>query len=93
VVCPGLVATNLGETARFAGIADPTGWTHFPAHMMRALSPDDVAAQVVDAVVAKRFLVYTHAEDAELIARRAADVDADLLRQLAELPDPTPPEG
>jgi short-subunit dehydrogenase len=29
VVCPGLVATNLGERS-IAGIDDPSGWTYFP---------------------------------------------------------------
>ena len=91
VVCPGLVSTNLGESARFAGLDDPTGWTYFPERMMRPLEPDDVATQVVDALAERRFLVYTHAEDEPLIAARAADVDAAIAAQIAEQPDPTPP--
>jgi NADP-dependent 3-hydroxy acid dehydrogenase YdfG len=93
VVCPGLVSTNLGETARFRGIDDPSGWTHFPQHMMRAISPDDVAEMVVDALRTKRFLLYTHPEDEVLMRERAIDVDAAITRQLESLPDPTPPES
>lgn len=93
VVCPGLVATNLGETARFAGLADPSGWTWFPEHMLRAISPDEVATMVLDAIERRQFLLYTHPEDADLIRERAADVDAAIARQLATMPDPTPPEA
>jgi NAD(P)-dependent dehydrogenase (short-subunit alcohol dehydrogenase family) len=91
VVCPGLVSTNLGETARFRGIADPSGWTHFPQHMLRAISPDDVAGMVVDALRTKRFLLYTHPEDEALMRERSLDVDAAIARQIESLPDPTPP--
>jgi NAD(P)-dependent dehydrogenase (short-subunit alcohol dehydrogenase family) len=91
VLCPGLVATNLGETARFAGLPTGAGWTHFPEHMQRAISPDDVATMVVDALRTKQFLLYTHPEDEELMRERAVDVDAALRKQIESLPDPTPP--
>jgi hypothetical protein len=48
---------------------------------------------VVAAVKDRRFLVYTHPEDAELIRERAADVDASIAWQIERYPDPTPPEG
>jgi NAD(P)-dependent dehydrogenase (short-subunit alcohol dehydrogenase family) len=92
VVCPGLVATNLGETARFAGLPTGSGWTHFPEHMQRAISPDDVAVMVVDALRTKQFLLYTHPEDEELMRLRAGDVDAAIRKQIESLPDPTPPK-
>jgi NAD(P)-dependent dehydrogenase (short-subunit alcohol dehydrogenase family) len=91
VVCPGLVATNLGETARFSGVPSGAGWTHFPEHMQRAISPDEVAEMVVGALRSKQFLLYTHPEDEQLMRERSADVDAAILRQIAALPDPTPP--
>jgi NAD(P)-dependent dehydrogenase (short-subunit alcohol dehydrogenase family) len=93
VVCPGLVATNLGESARFSGLDDPSGWTHFPRHMMRAIEPAEVAEQVVDALRTKQFLLYTHPEDADLMRERALDLAGAIDRQLAEQPDPTPPGG
>jgi NAD(P)-dependent dehydrogenase (short-subunit alcohol dehydrogenase family) len=93
VVCPGLVATNLGESARFAGLDDPSGWTHFPRHMMRAIQPDEVAEQVVGAIRDKQFLLYTHPEDEALMRERALDLAGAVERQLADQPDPTPPGG
>jgi NAD(P)-dependent dehydrogenase (short-subunit alcohol dehydrogenase family) len=92
VLCPGLVATNLGETARFSGLEDPSGWTYFPRHMLRAISPDEVGEIVLDAVEQKKFLVYTHPEDEELLGRRGLDVDAAIVAQLAVQPDPAPPQ-
>ena len=91
VVCPGLVATNLGESARFSGIDDPTGWTHFPRHMLRAIEPAAVGEMVVDAVRNKQFLLYTHPEDEVLMRERALDLPAAVAQQLATQPDPTPP--
>lgn len=91
VVCPGLVATNLGESARFSGIDDPTGWTHFPRHMMRAIEPAEVGELVVGAVREKQFLLYTHPEDEALMRERAMDLPAAVEQQLATQPDPTPP--
>lgn len=92
VVCPGLVETNLGENAWFAGVDPSAGYVWFPDHMLAPLSSDAVAELVVDAVEHDRFLVYTHPADADLVRERAADVDAALARQLAAMPDPTPPD-
>jgi NAD(P)-dependent dehydrogenase (short-subunit alcohol dehydrogenase family) len=93
VVCPGLVATNLGESARFSGIEDPSGWTHFPRHMLRAIEPAEVGEMVLDAVRTKQFLLYTHPEDEALMRARALDLPAAVAAQLADQPDPTPPKG
>jgi NAD(P)-dependent dehydrogenase (short-subunit alcohol dehydrogenase family) len=90
VVCPGLVATNLGESARFSGLDDPSGWTHFPRHMMRAIEPAEVADQVVEALRTKQFLLYTHPEDEALMRERALDLPGAIARQIADQPDPTP---
>lgn len=92
VLCPGLVETNLGENAWHAGVEPGAGWGWFPDHMMRPILPGDVAPMVLDAIEHGRFLVYTHPEDAQLITERAADVDAALERQIASMPDPTPPD-
>jgi NAD(P)-dependent dehydrogenase (short-subunit alcohol dehydrogenase family) len=91
VVCPGLVSTNLGESARIAGIEDPAGWTYFPRHMLRAIEPAEVAELVVDAVRRKQFLLYTHPEDEVLMRERALDLEASIRQQLETQPDPTPP--
>jgi NAD(P)-dependent dehydrogenase (short-subunit alcohol dehydrogenase family) len=91
VLCPGLVLTNLGENARREGLAPGQAWGHFPQHMLRPISPDDVAPLVIDAIRTNRFLIYTHPEDEVLVRERAADIEAALAAQIAALPDPTPP--
>lgn len=89
LVCPGLVDTNLGETARFVGIDDPSVWVK-EIQLPPAVAPEEVATRVVDAVAEDRFLVTT-AEDhvKERVTQRAADHDrfvADMIERL-----PTPP--
>jgi len=93
VLCPGLVATNLGENARREGVAPDQAWGHFPEWMMRPITPDDVAPMVVDAIRDNRFLIYTHPEDEVLMRERSADIEGALAAQIARLPDPTPPAG
>jgi NADP-dependent 3-hydroxy acid dehydrogenase YdfG len=58
VVCPAFVRTNLGDRMRSP---DP-GVTVLMDRLMKAstVTPEDVAAQVFDAVAHKRFLVLTH---------------------------------
>ena len=89
LVCPGLVDTNLGETARFVGVEDPSTWLT-EIQLPAAVAPDEVATRVVDAVAEDRFLVLT-AEDhvKERVQQRASDHDrfvADMIDRL-----PTPP--
>ena len=89
LVCPGLVDTNLGETARFVGVEDPSTWLT-EIQLPPAVDPDEVATRVVDAVAEDRFLVLT-AEDhvKERVQQRASDHDrfvADMIDRL-----PTPP--
>ncbi len=91
-LCPGLVATNLGETARFAGLTDPA-WTNFPAHMARAIEPEAVGEMVALAVEQERFLIVTHDEDAAMLAERATDRDGHLRRYLTQLYDGRGPDG
>ena len=88
-MCPGLVDTNLGETARFVGVEDPSTWLT-EIQLPAAVAPDEVATRVVDAVAEDRFLVLT-AEDhvKERVQQRASDHDrfvADMIDRL-----PTPP--
>ena len=84
VLCPGLVSTNLAETARFVGIDDPT-WTNFPVHMQRAIDPADVGEMVVGAIRDERFLILTHPEDAATVVAHGADRDAFLHGYLPRL--------
>jgi NAD(P)-dependent dehydrogenase (short-subunit alcohol dehydrogenase family) len=88
VLCPGLVTTNLGENARVLGVDDPMGFMHLHAHMQRAIEPAEVGTRVADAIEAERYLILTHDEDADLLAKRRADMDAAIAAQSEEMPDP-----
>ncbi len=91
-LCPGLVATNLGETARFAGITDPA-WTNFPAHMSRAVEPEAVGEMVAVAIEEERFLIVTHDEDAAMLADRSTDRDGHLRGYVQRLYEGRGPDG
>ena len=88
LVCPGLVDTNLGETARFVGVADPSEWLR-EIQLPPAVAPEEVATRVVDAVAEDRFLVTT-AEDhvKERVTQRAADHDQFVADMIGRLPTP-----
>ncbi len=92
VLCPGLVSTNLAETARFVGIDDPA-WTNFPVHMQRAIDPADVGEMVVGAIRDERFLILTHPEDAATVVAHGADRDAFLHGYLPRLHPGREPSG
>lgn len=88
LVCPGLVDTNLGETARFVGVDDPAAWIT-EVRLPDAVAPEEVATRVVDAVAEDRFLVTT-AEDhvRERVQQRAADHDRFVADMIGRLPPP-----
>lgn len=88
VVCPGLVSTNLAENARIEGIADPGRFIHFPEHMRRPISPEEVGTMIADGLEAERFLILTHPEDEMVIRARRDDYDAAIAAQVASSPDP-----
>jgi NAD(P)-dependent dehydrogenase (short-subunit alcohol dehydrogenase family) len=80
VLCPGLVATNLGETARFSGIPEGqhADWVYFPPELADAADPADVGELVADAVLDGRFAIFTHARDEANYRTWRADIDASL---------------
>jgi len=88
LVCPGLVDTNLGETARFVGVDDPSVWIK-EIQLPPAVAPEEVATRVADAVAEDRFLVTT-AEDhvKERVTQRAADHDRFVADMIGRLPTP-----
>jgi NAD(P)-dependent dehydrogenase (short-subunit alcohol dehydrogenase family) len=90
VVCPGLVSTNLAETARQSGVpADRAAeWSWFPPEMQVPKDPEDVGEQVADAVDAGRFTVFTHPEDAERFRTWRLDIDASLAAAIGSSPPP-----
>lgn len=80
VLCPGLVATNLGETARFSGIPEggQADWMYFPPELADAADPDEVGVLVADAVLEGRFAIFTHARDEEHYRSWRIDIDRSL---------------
>ncbi len=80
VLCPGLVATNLGETARFSGIPDGqhADWIYFPPELADAVQPEDVGVQVADAILAGKFAIFTHDRDEQHFKTWRADIDASM---------------
>jgi NAD(P)-dependent dehydrogenase (short-subunit alcohol dehydrogenase family) len=74
VLCPGLVATNIGENVRLVGVDDPR-WTNFPAHMLRPISPEEVGRTVVSALQEEKFLILTHPEDEAWVLNRGKDLE------------------
>jgi NAD(P)-dependent dehydrogenase (short-subunit alcohol dehydrogenase family) len=88
LVCPGLVDTNLGETARFVGIEDPGTWLK-EIQLPAPVAPEAVATLVCDAVADDRFLVLTeHELVKERTTQRATDHDAFVTDMIARLPTP-----
>jgi len=70
-VCPGPVRTNIVEQITVYGEIGTMSSPPLPI-----LEPDDVAGQVLEAVIANRFLVPTHEEVFTIIQERASDPEA-----------------
>jgi NAD(P)-dependent dehydrogenase (short-subunit alcohol dehydrogenase family) len=89
VLCPGLVSTNLAETARFSGVPEEqqADWSYFPPEMQQAVLPEEVGVLVADAVLADRFVIFTHPEDVDRYRSWRTDID----RSLAEIIEGSPP--
>jgi NAD(P)-dependent dehydrogenase (short-subunit alcohol dehydrogenase family) len=93
VLCPGLVTTNLGETARFSGTEDRDSWFSMPERLLaNPISAESVGPMVADAVEADQFLILTHPDDAIYLAERRADLESALLAEVAAAPLPPLPK-
>lgn len=90
VLCPGLVSTNLGETARFSGVPAErrAEWLYFPEEMRTAVEPEAVGVLVADAILKKQFAVFTHAHDAERFRTWRLDIEKSLSDVIAASPKP-----
>lgn len=94
VICPGIVRTNLAETARYVGMERPTvaqARAQGRAPVIR--EPDEVASKVVEAMREGRFLVFTETQHHEMLVRRLEDIDAALDAQIAQLAERSGPAG
>lgn len=92
VLCPELVTTNIGETARMIGIDDPR-WVNFPPHLLRPIQPEAAAERVVAAIRQERYLILTHPENQEWVVNHGRDVEGFLAGYLPMLYEGRDPAG
>lgn len=78
VLCPGLVSTNLAETARASGIPQGADWSYFPPDISDAVEPEQVGIQVAEGILAGKFAIFTHERDAQHYKSWRVDIDASL---------------
>lgn len=90
VLCPGLITTNLGETARRSGMPEGFDGDYFymPPEMLDPKDPAEVATMTLDAVEQGTFAIFTHAADAERFRTWRLDIDASLDKVIADSPAP-----
>lgn len=84
VLCPGPVITGIAESIRSFG---PETTTRGPGAEFEALQPEQVGEQVVEAVLADRFMVRTDDNVGPHLRRRAEDWDSYLDDRIAALED------
>jgi NAD(P)-dependent dehydrogenase (short-subunit alcohol dehydrogenase family) len=88
LLTPGLVESNMGETARMGGIDDISKWIR-SIPLETPVSADAVGVLVADAIRDDRYHVMTHPEEAsEKMRARGAGLDAFVASQIASLPEP-----
>ena len=88
VLCPGLVTTNMGDTARMGGVDDIRRWLQ-PMPLEEPVTAEYVGTLVADAIRDERYLILTHPDPMlERMARRGADLDAWITSQIEALPTP-----
>jgi len=81
-LCPGPVATNIGE---FVSVSGPPVRRRPPGRGLVPLAPEVVGEQVRRAITRNEFLVLTHPELREVLVGRASDPEAFLAGQLSAL--------
>jgi NAD(P)-dependent dehydrogenase (short-subunit alcohol dehydrogenase family) len=88
VLCPGLVASNMGDTARVGGVENVGDWIQ-AMPLDEPVTPDVPGRLVCDAIEQERFLVLTHPDPIlERVERRGRDLDAFVGEQIEQLPTP-----
>jgi NAD(P)-dependent dehydrogenase (short-subunit alcohol dehydrogenase family) len=89
LLCPSLVATNIGDTARAGGVDDMSKWLKGMSIPEAAIDAELVGPMVADAIRDDRYLILTDPEPIrERMAQRGADLDAFVDAQIAALPTP-----
>ena len=83
-LCPGPVATNIGQFLSFSG---PPVKMRGPGRGLAPLAPEVVGEQVRDAILDDRFLLLTHPELHDVLVGRAQDEESFLAAQIATIAD------
>ncbi len=86
-LCPGPVATNIGEFISFSG---PPVALRGPGRGLVGLAPEVVGEQVCTAILEDRFLLLTHPELHGVLVERAEDPEGFLARQIATISEGDP---
>jgi NAD(P)-dependent dehydrogenase (short-subunit alcohol dehydrogenase family) len=88
LLTPGLVESNMGETARLGGVDDISRWIR-EIPLETPVPADTVGVLVADAIRDDRYHVMTHPEEASAKMRaRGEGLDAFVASQIALLPEP-----
>lgn len=88
LLTPGLVESNMGETARLGGIDDISRWIR-EIPLETPVPAEAVGMLVADAIRDDRYHVMTHPEEASAKLRaRGEGLDAFVASQIAALPQP-----
>lgn len=88
LLTPGLVESNMGETARLGGVDDISRWIR-EIPLETPVPADAVGVLVADAIRDDRYHVMTHPEEASAKLRaRGEGLDAFVASQIAALPQP-----
>lgn len=93
VLCPGAVRTNLGDTVRISGVPDATleSWRYLrPPEESPSVTAEEVGVMVADAVLARRFAIFTSPADDARFRTWRLDIDRSLEAAIAESPPPPP---
>ncbi len=88
LLCPSLVTSNIGDTARLGGTDALDQWLG-ETPMGTPRTPEEVGATVADAIRDDRYLVLTDPDDVRpKLAARGTDMDAFVAAQIASLREP-----
>lgn len=74
LLCPGLVESNFGESARMVGVSEPAAWASMGPRM-RPITATEAGRAAIDGLAQNRFLILTHPEFASELADRGRDLD------------------
>ena len=93
VLCPGSIATNLGETARVSGLPDSAraSWSYLrPPDEDCSVTALEVGAMVAKGVLDRRFAIFTHPRDEQRFRTWRVDIDQSLAEAIKDSPPPPP---